>query len=169
MEQEYRELTRSPALKAGERIFKSIMDANERRASRAEAKEKRALENNRLKADIIKSKEMTKQRASEAEKAASEASKARSDAEKAKTTRKRDLINSKIAYKATTIRGGIGKRINQKLTSGVSDKMKSIRAARGQAKANKILSDSAWKLQNRQEDQRLKDESRRRKENKKKK
>lgn len=130
MEQEYKELTRSPLLKSGEKIVTSVLEARARRFDREEARAKRILEDNRIKSEIIKARESTKQKRAEAEQAKSEAKKARSETETKKwdvkgglaTQRKKELVGAKLAYRNTTIRGGIGKYFN------------SLLGAKGQAK-----------------------------------
>lgn len=120
LEQEYKELTKSPLLKTGEKLVAGYLNYKVKKEERRQEKEKMLMEEKRLEADLNKSKEITKQKEFEAKKSGSEASKAASEAEKAKTTQKRDLLNSKIAYKSTTIRGGISKLLNKSL-SGLGD------------------------------------------------
>ena len=140
MEQEYKELTRSPILKAGEKIINTYLEMQANKANREEAKAKRELESNRIKADVIKAKEATKKAEAEAMNAKMELKKMKQDRKAGLATdRQAKLIQAKIGYKATTIRGGIAKRINQKLTAGVSDKVKARRTAEGKVEADKIL------------------------------
>lgn len=120
MEQEYKEMTKSPLLKTGEKLFNSILDykarSTEAKANLARAK----LDNNRVMADIIRAKEATK---TAKENKVSEKYKAKSAKANAvkqkwdtkgglKTERKKDLLNAKTNYRGTTIRGAIGKHFN---------------------------------------------------------
>lgn len=116
LEQEYKELTKSPLLKAGERMVESYLAYRVKKEEHRQAREKNAMDLARIKAEETKLKEITKQKKFEANKAASDAENAASQTEKAKVTRKRDLLNSKIAYKATTVRGGFAKLLNKSLT-----------------------------------------------------
>lgn len=133
MEIEYRELTKSPVLKVGEKLVTGYMNYRVKKEEHQQAKEKNAMELARMRSDLAKSKELTKQRKFEAERAESDAENSASQAEKAKTTRKRDIINSKIAYKATTVRGGFGKMLN-KMLSGVGDASAANRKGRAEAR-----------------------------------
>ncbi len=116
MEMEYKELTKSPLLKTGEKLVTGYLNYRIKKEEQRNTREKYAMDMARLRADMIKSKEMTKQKEFEAKKAKSDAENSAAQTEKAKVTRKRDIINSKIAYKATTVRGGIAKMINKSLT-----------------------------------------------------
>ena len=140
MEQEYKELTRSPVLKAGEKIINTYLEMQANKANREEAKAKRELDSNRIKADVIKAKEATKKAQAEAQSAKMAMKKVKQDRKAGLATeRETKLIQAKIGYKATTIRGGIAKRINQKLSAGVGEKVKARRTAEGKVEADKIL------------------------------
>lgn len=127
LEQEYRELTKSPVRQLGEKLVTGYLNYRAKKEERQQAKEKYAMDMARIKSEMKKTEEATKQKKFEAKKAESDAKNSASQAEKAKTTRKRDLINSKIAYKSTTIRGGISKMLNKKLTGIGEAKAESIK------------------------------------------
>lgn len=116
LEMEYKELTKSPVLKAGEKLVNGYLNYKAKQEERQQAREKHAMDMARLRADVTKTKELTKQKEFDSKKAKSDASNARAQTEKAKITRKRDILNSKIAYKSTTVRGGIAKMLNKSLT-----------------------------------------------------
>ena len=147
MEQEYKELTRSPLLKNGEKLVTSILEAKARKADREDARAKLELDNNRVKADIIRARESTK-------KARAEADKAKEDRKKMKQDRKAGLgaeraaklQEAKTAYRATTLRGGIIKRLNTKMNAGLQEKTAARRKAEGEGIANRIKSDGAHDL-----------------------
>ena len=131
MEMEYRELTKSPVLKVGEKLVSGYMNYRVKKEEHQQAKEKNAMDLARMRSDLAKSKELTKQREFEAKRAESEAENSASQAEKAKITRKRDIINSKIAYKSTTIRGGIAKMLNKSFT-GLGDAAATLHKGRAE-------------------------------------
>ena len=147
MEQEYKELTRSPLLKNGEKLVSSILEAKAKAADRADARAKLALDSRRVEADIIKAKENTKR-------AKADAAKAKEDRKKMAQDRKAGLADeraaelqkAKTAYRETTIRGGIARRINSKLNAGYKEMVQSERRAKGEAAANRIKSNEAYKL-----------------------
>lgn len=127
MEQEYKELTRSPLLKSGEKLVSSILNAREKAAERENEKAKRELESNRLKADVIKAREATKQHASDATKAKYDMKKMVEDRKAGKKTeRKKELLQAKIGWRKGTIRGGVQQKIHDTLT------------AKGEGKAERI-------------------------------
>lgn len=116
LEQEYKEMAKSPLLKTGERLISGYLDYRAKKEQARQAREKNAMDMARIRADITKTKELTKQKVFDAKKAKSDAGNAAAQAKKAQITRKRDILNSKIAYKSTTIRGGFSKMINKTLT-----------------------------------------------------
>lgn len=142
MEQEYKELTKSPLLKTGEKIFNTVMDYKARKTESEAAKAKANLDNNRIKSEIIKAKEATKQKKAEAEVAKQERKKMKIDAEAGLADkREKELIGAKLAYKNSTIRGGLQKAIAAKLSAGVSEKAMAERKAKGEVEANRIKSE----------------------------
>ena len=154
MEQEYKELTRSPILKSGEKIVSGIMESREKKAARAEAKAKMELDNNRVLADIIKAREQTKRAKADASKAKEERKKVAQDRKAGLAyARKAELRKAKTEYRGTTIRGGIARRLNVKMTAGLKEKYTAKRKAEGEAKAKRILSDSAYDLKKRKAQQ----------------
>ena len=89
---------------------------------------------------LIKEKEAKKKAQAEAQIAKMAMKKVKQDRKAGLATeRETKLIQAKIGYKATTIRGGIAKRINQKLSAGVGEKVKARRTAEGKVEADKIL------------------------------
>ena len=140
MEQEYKELTKNPVLKTGEKLVSTILSYQEKKTEREAVKAKTELENNRIKADIVKAKENTKRAQADAEKASSEASKAASEAEKAKTERKTNLLNAKTNYRGTTLRGNIIRALGTKMNAGLKEKQTEVRKAEGKVEADKVLS-----------------------------
>ena len=152
MEQEYKELTRSPLVKSGERLVSTIMDYKANKEQRILDLNRQKIDMMRTKADIIKAKEGTKRASAEAKKAGEEAKQARYENRgfAARRKAKATLLDSKREYKNYTVRGGIARRINMKLTSGKAKEYESIRKAYGDTEANRIRSDAARDLKNRQ-------------------
>ena len=154
MEQEYKELTRSPLLKNGEKLVSSILEAKARAADRADARAKMELDNRRVTADIVKARENTKR-------AKADAAKAKEDRKKMKQDRKAGLADeraaelqkAKTAYRETTLRGGIVRRLNTKMNAGLKEKQTAKRKAEGEAIANRIRSDASRDLKKRRADQ----------------
>lgn len=120
MEQEYKELTKSPILKTGERIFNSVLDYKARQAEAKVGLAKATLENNRVKADVIRAKEARKKAVYDSKSAAYNAKQAQSEAKKKMwdtkgglaKEREAQLINAKTNYRGTTLLGAIGKHAN---------------------------------------------------------
>ena len=106
MEQEYRELTKSPVLKIGEKVIDRYLKAKDNKAKREDEKarreaekEKRILENNRLKSEIVKAQEETKKAAKEVERAKYDYKKMKQDRKAGlKQKRKKELVGAKLAY-----------------------------------------------------------------------
>lgn len=140
MEMEYRELTKSPLLKTGEKAFAAIMEARSRRFERQAAKAKMDLESARIEADVKKAKQNTKRAQAEAKKAMHEQNKMEEDRKAGlKKERKAGLIKAKIDWRAGTLLGGIKRRINDQLTSGVKEATKNKRVKLGEDRVNRIL------------------------------
>jgi len=158
MEQEYKELTRSPLLKNGEKLVTSILEAKARAADRADAKAKMELDNRRVTADIIKAKENTKRAQADAEKAKQERKKAKQDRKAGLAyERAAELQKAKTAYRETTLRGGIVRRLNTKMNAGLKEKYTAKRKAEGEAIANRVKSDASRDLKKRKTEQLQKD------------
>lgn len=131
MEQEYRELTRSPILKAGQRIVNSYFEGRDARFKREEARAQRELKTLEFKRDIVRAEQGTKM-----QKAVAKSRK--EERKKAETERKTNLIKAKTASRETTITGGLRKRWHDKLSAGVDEKRKAQRIAEGEAAADNI-------------------------------
>lgn len=143
MEQEYKELTRSPLLKTGEKLVTAYLDGKAKRDEREAAKAKLALENNRIKADIIKAKENTKRAEADAAKASEDRKKMEADvAGGLKLARKADLKKAKTEWKGTTLHGNIIRALGTKMNAGLKEKYAAKRKAQGEAIASKIKTDS---------------------------
>lgn len=141
METEYRELNRSPLLKAGEKLVTGYMNYRVRKEEAAEARAKMALELKRVETERVKAIEGTKQ-------AKSEASKAKSELKKAKTKSAKDQASANKTNQETqakrfvadnTIRGGLKKRINALLSSGYAEKKAEMRYVSAQKKGAKLV------------------------------
>ena len=147
MEQEYKELTRSPLLKNGEKLVTSLLEARAKQADREMEKAKLDLENRKVAADIIKSQSSVKRAKAEFKKAKQEKKKMRQDRLAGLATeRYKGLIDAKREYRETTIRGGIAKRLNAKMNAGYKDLMQAKRKAQGEVEANRIKSKGAYNL-----------------------
>lgn len=120
MEMDYKEMTKSPILKTGERIVKFVLDYKVRKTEAEAELQKAVLENNRVRADMVRSREMTKKAASDARAAKYNADKAKQEAKEKEWDvrgglnyeRKAALKNAKTNYRGTTIWGAIGKNLN---------------------------------------------------------
>lgn len=141
METEYRELNRSPLLKAGEKLVTGYMNYRVKREEAAEARAKMTLELKRVETERVKAIEGTKQ-------AKSEASKAKSELQKAKTKSARDQASANKTNQETqakrfvadnTIRGGLKKRVNAWLSSGYAEKKAEMRYVSAQKKGSKRI------------------------------
>ena len=137
MEQEYKELTKSPLLKAGETLVSNYLTNKALKAERAYEEKKSKVEYER---EMSKLKEVTEQKKlqSEADKSRSEADKSRAEADKARAeTDKVDIqtgtraktikynekqlkLQNKRFVSDNTIRGGLKKMVN-KILSGKGD------------------------------------------------
>jgi hypothetical protein len=148
LEMEYKELTKSPVLKAGEKLVTGFLNYKAKQEERQQAREKHEMDIARLRADVKKTKELTKQKEFDSKKAASDASNSKAQAEKAKITRKRDILNSKIAYKSTTVRGGIAKMLNKSLT-GLGEAAATLHKGKAEVKNGKRFVDDLFKTRKR--------------------
>lgn len=140
MEQEYKELTKNPVLKTGEKLFTALADARAKRFEREAARAKMNLEAARVEADIVKAKQSTKRAQAEAKKAMHEQNKMREDRKAGlKKERKATLLKAKTDWRAGTLLGGIKRRINDQLTAGVKETYKNRRMKLGEDRVNYIL------------------------------
>lgn len=154
MEQEYKELSKSPLVKTGESLVKTLLENQANREQRLIERNKQTIELERIKTERAKAVEGTKRAKEERLKAAEERKKVQKDVEGGlKLERKKDLLKGKMEYKNYTIRGGIARRINMKLTSGVSKALEKERGARAEVNANRIKSDGARDLKIRRQNQ----------------
>lgn len=147
LETEYRELTRSPVLKFGEKMLNGYMNYRVKKEEAESAKAKFALDAKRVEADIIRSKEQTKRAAQEAKKAKSEADKMKSDVSGGlKFARKAELKKAKTEYRGTTLRGNLARAIGTKINAGLKEKYSKIRTSEGQVAADRILRDEQKRI-----------------------
>ena len=151
MEQEYKELSKSPLLKTGEKLVTSILEYQGKKEQREIDRNKQKIEMERIKADKLKATESTKRAREERLKAAEDRKKMEKDVEGGLAkTRQAELLGKKMEYKNYTVRGGIARRINMALTSGKAKQYEAQRKALGDARANEIRAESARSLKNQQ-------------------
>lgn len=149
LEQEYKELNKSPILDVGRKLITNYLDYKTKREAQAIEREKLDIERSRIKADVTKAQENTKRAKADAAKAQSEAEKVAADVKGGlKIARKTELKRAKIDWKGTTLHGGITRRINTLLTAGLSEKKKAVRVAEGKVAADKVLKDAKTKATN---------------------
>lgn len=150
LENEYKDLKKSPLLETGAKLVGKYLEYKGNKEQREIDLNKQKIEFERIKADAAKSRDRIKISANEVKKAKEEANKVKYDVQGGlKLARKADLKKAKTDYRNTTILGGIGKRINMKLTSGKAKEYEAVRKAKGESKANSIKSDAARDLNNR--------------------
>ena len=147
MEHEYKELTQNKSLlEAGANAVSKYFEYKDNKAKRIMDMNRMKVDMARAKADIVRAKEGTKRAKEETNKAREERRKIEADVKGGlRLERKKDLIKQKEEYKNYTIRGGIGKRINAKLSAGMADKYKNIRSAEGNVEANRIKTEGQRK------------------------
>ena len=161
LEQEYKDLNRSPVLEVGKKLIAAYIDFKAKSEARKEAQEARymereklKLERERIKADVTKAQENTKRAQADADKAKSDAEKMAADVKGGlKIERQTALKRAKIDWKGTTIHGGIARRINTMLNAGLNKKLEATRAAEGKVGAAKIEAEGkrsldTWKNNN---------------------
>ena len=154
MEQEYKELNRSPLVKSGEKLVTTLLEHQAGKEQREIERNKQKIEMERIKADRLKATESTKRAKEERLKAAEERKKMEEDVKGGlKKERQATLLGKKMEYKNYTIRGGIARRINMKLTSGKAKQYEAERKAEGEANAARIRSDAARSLKIRKQKQ----------------
>lgn len=160
MEHEYKELTQNKSLlEAGANAVSKYLEYKDNKAKRIMDMNRMKVDMARAKADVVRAKEGTKRAKEEAKKAMEERRKTEADVKGGlRLERKKDLIKQKEEYKNYTIRGGISKRINAKLSAGMADKYKALRKAEGEAEVNRYKSDEARSLKKHKERQARRDE-----------
>jgi len=141
MEAEYKQLTQKDhrILETGAKVVTRILDYKDNKQQRVIDLNKQKLDMARTKADIIRAKEGTKQAEFNYKKMQEDRKAGLAD------ERKANLIGKKIDYKNTTIRGGLSKLINMKLTAGKSKQYEQERKAKGEVEANRIKAEGARK------------------------
>lgn len=134
MEQEYRELAKSPLLKAGEALVKAYFEAKDKKIAREEKKAQ--MENNRLNAEA----NLTKAKAQNAE-ARNEFISQITGASRKKA--KAELKKAKNEERKNTVRGGISaslgniiRKVGNRTVKGMSD---TALASRGKAKVKTLF------------------------------
>lgn len=140
MEAEYRDLTRRhTAIETGANLIGKYLEYRNTKEKNAIEANKQKLEMERLKTQRVQAKEASEKAASDAKASKFEFKKMKQDRKAGLSTkRQKELIGAKLAYRNTTVRGGIAKRINQFLTSGKSEYYQAKRKAKGEAAASKI-------------------------------
>lgn len=134
MEAEYRDLQkRGTLVETGANLVKGYLNYREKKEQRTLEENRQKVDMMRAKADIVRAKEGTK-RAHEEYKTKKEDVKGG-----LKLERKSNLTRAKLDFRNTTIRGGIGKRINQWLTAGKSESYKAWRKAKSDVKIQDYL------------------------------
>lgn len=136
MEQEYKEITKSPLLKTGENLFNKIMDYKAGQDQRAIESAKQKLEMERLKTERVKAQEATKKSRYDSSAEKSKAKKAKEETKMKvadvkgglKIQRKKELEGVKLATRKTTLRGAIGSFLNGR----------AVNAGQGSGEAAKI-------------------------------
>lgn len=160
MEAEYKELTKSPLLKAGEKLVSGYMDYRVKKDEAENARKKLAIEDKRIDAEVLKARERTKQTKLEKGKARLEVRGG------IKAQRKAELAKAKTEYRGTTLRGNVMRAIGQKMNAGMKDKYTKIRQTEGQIAADKLLRDAKQSTQQQQQRQQEKQQREQRKKQK---
>ena len=115
LEQEYREINKSPLLQAGANAVKFILEYKAGKEARELERNRQILEKNRIDTQRVQAVEATKKAKFDAESAKAEAAKMVQDVKGGlKYKRKADLTNAKTALKGTTIWGALGKAANNR-------------------------------------------------------
>lgn len=137
MEQEYRELARSPLLEAGKKLINAYMSYKADKEQREIDRVKQALEMKRLEVQGKQATEATKKAKYEAESAKAEAKKKARDVRGGlKYERKAQLTNAKTNFRGTTLLGAIGKRVNNRAKYIQENRMNAIDAKKAARTAN---------------------------------
>lgn len=115
LEQEYREIHKSPLLQAGANAVKFILEYKAGKEARELERNRQILEKNRIDTQRVQAIEATKKAKFDAASAKAEAAKMAQDVKGGlKYKRKADLTNAKTAHKGTTIWGALGKAANNR-------------------------------------------------------
>lgn len=129
LEQEYKELSKSPVLKAGENAIKYILNYKAEKEQREIERNKQIIEKSRIDTQKTQAIEATKKAKYDAKAASAEKAKMKYDVKGGlKTKRKADLTNAKTALKGTTIWGAIGKAANNRAKYKQENRMNAIEA-----------------------------------------
>ena len=129
MEQEYKELSKSPLLKAGEKLVTSILEYQGNKEQREIEKKRQEIQLEQIRMQKIQAKEGSKRAASEAQAAKYEAKKKKFDVKGGLVKeRQAQLVNAKTNYRNTTIWGAIGKRANNRAKYIQENRMNAIEA-----------------------------------------
>lgn len=133
MEQEYKELKKSPALKLGIDIFNKVLDYKENKRQQEIERTKQAIELGRVDATKIQAIKSAEKAKYEAKAAKSEYKKKKKDVKGGLSIeRHKDLLNARTAYRNTTIWGSIGKRANNRAKYIQEERMNPIEAKKAQ-------------------------------------
>lgn len=129
MEQEYKELSKSPLLKTGEKVVTSILEYQGKKEQREIERKRQAIQLEQIRTQKIQAKEGSKKAASEAQAAKYEAKKKKFDVKGGlEKERQAQLVNAKTNYRNTTIWGAIGKRANNRAKYIQENRMNAIEA-----------------------------------------
>lgn len=129
MEQEYKELSKSPLLKTGEKLVTSILEYQGNKEQREIEKKRQEIQLEQIRMQKIQAKEGSKRAASEAQAAKYEAKKKKFDVKGGLVKeRQAQLVNAKTNYRGTTIWGAIGKRANNRAKYIQENRMNPIEA-----------------------------------------
>lgn len=129
MEQEYKELSKSPLLKTGEKLVTYILEYQSKKEQREMEKNRQVLQLEQLRTQKIQAKEGSKRVAFEAKRARYEAKKQKFDTKGGLAkARRAQLVNAKTNYRNTTIWGSIGKRANNRAKYIQENRMNPIEA-----------------------------------------
>lgn len=129
MEQEYKELSKSPLLKTGEKLVTSILEYQGNKEQREIEKKRQEIQLEQIRMQKIQAKEGSKRAASEAQAAKYEAKKKKFDVKGGLVKeRQAQLVNAKTNYRNTTIWGAIGKRANNRAKYIQENRMNAIEA-----------------------------------------
>lgn len=143
LEQEYREINKSPLLQAGANAVKFILEYKAGKEARELERNRQILEKNRIDTQRVQAIEATKKAKFDAASAKAEAEKMVQDVKGGlKYKRKADLTNAKTAHKGTTIWGALGKAANNRAKYKQELRMNPIEAKK--AERTRVLQ----KLQN---------------------
>ena len=157
MEQEYKELKKSPLIKTGADLVGKYLQYKNTKTEREIERNKQVIELERIKSGSLKAKELTKQKKFEANKAKEDRKKMEADVHGGlKKERKAKLIEQKNIRSDKTITGGIRKKFNKILSATGDRKAAQIKAHISGDEA-RINSDAARTLSKRQQRQHERD------------